>query len=84
MLDAAVGAASSRLRIPAHLPPPPKVRGIVAGQAGVVSKPEKLPAVERLDAIVALFGRRHGGTRAVWHGADRRPPETDLRGAARP
>ena len=31
MFDAAIGAASPRLRIPAHLPPPPKGRTVVIG-----------------------------------------------------
>ena len=60
MFDAAVGAASPALRIPAYLPPPPTGRTIVVG-AGKASPPWR-KAVERLwpGPLTGLVVTRYG------------------------
>ena len=60
LFDAAVGAASPELRIPAHLPPPPKGRTVVIGAGKASAAMAKAVEAHWPGPLTGLVVTRYG------------------------
>lgn len=60
MFDAAIGAASPRLRVPAHLPPPPKGRTVVIGAGKASAAMAQAVEAHWPGSLTGLVVTRHG------------------------
>ena len=60
MFDAAVGAASPDLRVPAHLPPPPKGRTVVVGAGKASAAMAKAVEIRWPGPLTGLVVTRYG------------------------